>query len=77
MELANNKISIVYNNPLFNDGFVIRILISKYEELQDNLISFSCSHNSSEFIPTIVAINIGWKGFLQNFSIKRILMNYL
>jgi len=68
MELANNEISIVSINSLFEDGFIIRILISKYEELQENLISFSCSHNSSKFIPTIVAINTGWNGFLQNFS---------
>ena len=67
LELADNKLSIVYNNSLFNEGFVIRILISKYEELQDNLISFSCSHNSSKFIPTILSINSGWKGFLQTF----------
>lgn len=68
MELEDNKVSIVYKSLLFKDGCVIRILISKYEELQDNLISFSCSHNSSEFIPTLVATGIGWKGFLQNFS---------
>ena len=66
--LEDNKVPIVYNSPLFKDGCVIRILISKYEELEDNLISFSCSHNSSEFIPTLVATNLGWKGFLQNFS---------
>ncbi|MBZ9686486.1 ThiF family adenylyltransferase [Clostridium estertheticum] len=68
IELANNELSIVYSDSLFNEGFVIRILISKYVELQDNLISFSCSHNHSKFIPTIVSINNGWNGFLQTFS---------
>lgn len=67
MELANNELPIVYSNSIFNEGFVIRILVSKYGELQDNLNSFSCSHNSSKFIPTIVAINSGWKGFIQTF----------
>jgi len=68
MDLANNELSIVYSNSLFEEGFVLRILISRYEELQDNLISFSCSHNTSKFIPTIVATNKAWNGFLQNFS---------
>lgn len=68
IELANNKLSIVYSDSIFNEGSVIRILISKYDAFQDNLISFSCSHNYSKFIPTIVSINSGWKGFLQTFS---------
>lgn len=67
MDLANNELSNVYSNTLFEEGFVLRILISRYEELQDNLISFSFSHNTSKFIPTILATNKGWKGFLQNF----------
>jgi molybdopterin/thiamine biosynthesis adenylyltransferase len=67
MELADNKISIVYNNSIFKEGFELRILISTYKDLQDNLISFSCSHNSSKFIPTILAISSGWKGYLQSF----------
>ncbi|MGV8980083.1 ThiF family adenylyltransferase [Clostridium sp.] len=68
MDLADNKVSIVYNDSVFSEGFVIRILLSKYQDLQDNLISFSCSHHSPKFIPTIVTINNGWKGYLQTFS---------
>lgn len=67
MELADNKVSVVYSDSVFSESFVIRILISKYEDLQDNLISFSCSQQSSKFIPTIVTINNGWKGYLQTF----------
>lgn len=70
VELANNELSILYSNDLFSEGFVIRILISNYEELQDNLISFSCSHNYSKFIPTILSISNGWNGFLQTFCNK-------
>ena len=47
--------------------FEIRVLISKYECLQDNLISFSSNFNTSKYIPTIIAITSGWKGFLQIF----------
>jgi molybdopterin/thiamine biosynthesis adenylyltransferase len=51
-----------------NGGSVIRIFTSKYEDLEDNLVSFKGNEESSNFIPTIVAINSGWKGFLQTFS---------
>ena len=51
-----------------NGGSVIRIFISKYEDLEGNLVSFKGNEESSNFIPTIGAINCGWKGFLQTFS---------
>ncbi|MGH4139764.1 ThiF family adenylyltransferase [Clostridium sp.] len=68
IDLADNEVSIVYSDSVFSEGLAIRILISKYEDLQDNLISFSCSHKSSVFIPTIITINNGWRGYLQTFS---------
>ncbi len=67
IEIAHKQLNVSCNGSLFNEGTVIRILITKYENLEDNLISFSNCFVSSEFIPTIVAINNGWNGFLQTF----------
>ncbi|MFT5874820.1 MAG: molybdopterin/thiamine biosynthesis adenylyltransferase [Clostridium sp.] len=67
MELAYDELPTTYSNSPFNEGFTIRILLSKYEDLKDNLISFSSNQDSSIFFPTILAINSGWKGFLQTF----------
>lgn len=67
MELAYDESPTAYSNSPFNEGFAIRILLSRYDELEDNLISFSNNQGSSIFIPTILAINSGWKGFLQTF----------
>ncbi|MBU3160387.1 ThiF family adenylyltransferase [Clostridium frigoris] len=55
-------------SSVFDEDFVIRILISKYMGLQDNLISFSSSHGLCKFIPTVVAINSGWNGSLKTFN---------
>jgi len=49
----------------FNDSSIIRIVISKYEDLESNLINFHMPHDSSNFIATIVATNIGWNGYLH------------
>lgn len=70
VELPDNQIPIEYNNALYNDGFILRILISKYENLEDNLISFFSSQDCSKSIPTILAVNNGWKGYLQTFCTK-------
>ncbi|MGH4120153.1 ThiF family adenylyltransferase [Clostridium sp.] len=68
IELFNNQSKVSCNSPHFNECFIIRILISKYDNFKDNLISFSNHMFSSKFIPTIVAINNGWNGYLQTFS---------
>jgi molybdopterin/thiamine biosynthesis adenylyltransferase len=70
IELSSNQTKLGYSNPIFNEDPVIRIIISDYESLKDNLISFSSSMVGSEFIPTILAINSGWKGLLQTFTNK-------
>ena len=67
IELIDDQSPISYSSSLLNEDFVIRILISKYENLQDNLIRFSNIKVSSKFIPSIVAINSDFKGFLQTF----------
>jgi molybdopterin/thiamine biosynthesis adenylyltransferase len=77
IELADKKLNTGCSSSLFNEGSTIRILISKYENLEDNLISFSSSNDSSEFIPTIVAINSSFKGFLQTFCNAEDLNNLL
>jgi molybdopterin/thiamine biosynthesis adenylyltransferase len=77
IELTDNQFKVGCNSSLFNEGFVIRILISKYENLEDNLMRFSSSDDCSEFIPTVVVINSGFKGFLQTFSNKEDLNSLL
>ncbi|MBU3181122.1 HesA/MoeB/ThiF family protein [Clostridium psychrophilum] len=65
--LTDKKIPIVRGNSLSIEGFEIRILISNYEDLQSMLMRFASSQTPSKFIPTILAINGGWKGILQTF----------
>ena len=66
MELCDKQLPVECNNSS-NEGSIIRVLISKYDELADNFKSFLSTNNSSEFVPTLVAINSGFKGFLQTF----------
>jgi len=65
--LIDNKLSTVHGNSLSNEGFKIRILTSSYEEFESMLKISSNIHTPSKFIPTILAINSGWKGILQTF----------
>ncbi|MGH4123996.1 MAG: ThiF family adenylyltransferase [Clostridium sp.] len=67
MDLIDNELKVVCSNSLFNEDFIIRILISKYKDLQNNLISFDNSKHSSKFIPTILVIDNAWNGYLQTF----------
>jgi molybdopterin/thiamine biosynthesis adenylyltransferase len=69
MELADSKynnLSTTSSSTFVNEGFEIRILVSKYESLNDNLINFANS-SPTKFIPTIIAINSDWNGYLQTF----------
>jgi molybdopterin/thiamine biosynthesis adenylyltransferase len=75
IELFYNQSKVSSNCSLYNESSVVRIFISKYENLKDNLVSFSSSMVGSEFIPTILAINSGWNGFLQTFSTEMSLNN--
>jgi molybdopterin/thiamine biosynthesis adenylyltransferase len=75
IELFCNQLKASSNSSLYNEGSVFRIFISNYENLKDNLINFSNSIASSAFIPTILSINSGWKGFLQTFTNKEALNN--
>ena len=65
--LTDMEFPIVHENPFSNEGFEIRILITNYEDLKSMYMRFSSSHTPSKFIPTILAINAGWKGILQTF----------
>lgn len=67
IELADNQLKSSGKNSLVNEVSEIRILISKYANLENNLISFSNNMDNSKFIPTILATYSGWKGFLQTF----------
>lgn len=68
IELLNNDLHMENSNTLNSEGFVIRILVSNCEKLKDNFIKFSNSLNCNKFMPTIMIINNGWKGFLQTFN---------
>jgi molybdopterin/thiamine biosynthesis adenylyltransferase len=68
IELTNNQLPVSYKNALNNEDFAIRILIGNYENLKENLTNLSNSQDYPKFIPTIVAINSGWNGFLQTFN---------
>ena len=77
VELTDNQLPIVCSSSVYNDGSVIRILISKYTHLEENLISFSREQISPDFIPTVVIINSGFKGFLQCFCKQEELNSFL
>lgn len=53
-----------------NDGFLIKILISDYENLKDNLKNFSNIQSNFKFSPTIIATYSEWKGFLWSIDNK-------
>jgi len=65
--LIDNELPIVRSNSLSYEDFEIRILISNCEDLESISRRSSSSQTTSEFIPTIVAINSGWKGILRTF----------
>jgi molybdopterin/thiamine biosynthesis adenylyltransferase len=67
MELSDNQSKAGSSSSSLNEGSAIRILLSEYEHLEDNLIGFSISTDCCKFLPTIVAINSGFKGLLQTF----------
>jgi molybdopterin/thiamine biosynthesis adenylyltransferase len=71
LELADNGCSIEYYNSICKEGFVIRILTCSYKVLKDSLRNLL----DSVFIPTIIAVNDGWKGFLQVFRNQEELNN--
>lgn len=67
LELADNTCFGEYRNSICKEGFVIRILTCKYENLKDLLKNISEDQNRSSFVPTIIAVNNGWKGFVEIF----------
>jgi molybdopterin/thiamine biosynthesis adenylyltransferase len=81
VELLDNQLPLVCSSSVSNDGSVISILISKYTNLKENLISFSREEISSDFIPTIALISSGFKGFIQCFcnqeELNRLLLSPL
>ena len=77
IELANTQSPKNCSSSPFNEGSIIRIFISEYRNLEDNLISFSSSKVSSHFSPTIVAVSSSFKGFLQTFDSEEDLNSFV
>ena len=68
LELNDYKEAVSYNNYITNKNVLIRVLISNYDDLTDSLINFKKEESYPCLIPTIVAINSGWKGYLQTID---------
>lgn len=68
LELSDNNLCVMPENTFDNKAFSARILLSEYESLDASLKNFVFSKNSTDFVPVIIAVNSGWKGFLQVFK---------
>jgi molybdopterin/thiamine biosynthesis adenylyltransferase len=70
LELADYKSMVEYKNYGGNQGSLIKVLISNYENLKDSFIDFTNEEGCYEFIPAILVIYSGWKGLLQTINKK-------
>lgn len=68
IKLISDKTAEFSSQSLKNENFSIKILLCKYKKLKDALVKLQNIKVSSDFIPSIIGISEGFRGYLQTFK---------
>lgn len=68
LESSDNNLCGMPANTPDNKAFTARILLCEYENLDASLKNFMLNKDSTDFVPVIIAVSSGWKGFIQVFK---------
>lgn len=71
IDLVSEQMLEINSQYINNENLLIKILLCNYEKLKDDLKILNTIQSPYNYLPTIVAINSNWKGYLQTFKTQQ------